>query len=56
MITAQIIADDIVARETGQKQARAETEIITKTNQLKKIGDLYNKMESEKKRIKNLLK
>ena len=48
--------DDIVARETGQKQARAETEIITKTNQLKKIGDLYNKMESEKKRIKNLLK
>jgi len=41
--------DDIVARETGQKQARAETEIITKTNQLKKIGDLYTKMKSEKK-------
>jgi hypothetical protein len=48
--------DDIVSRTTGQKQARAETEIITKTNQLKKIGDLYNKMESEKKRIKDLLK
>jgi len=48
--------DDIIAKETGQKQARAETEKITKSNQLKKIGDLYNKMESEKKRIKNLLK
>ena len=29
---------------------------ITKSNQLKKIGDLYNKMKSEKKRIKDLLK
>jgi hypothetical protein len=48
--------DDIVSKATGAKQARAETEIITKTNQLKKIGDLYNKMESEKKRIKDLLK
>ena len=48
--------DDIIAKETGQKQARAETEKITKLNQLKKIGDLYNKMESEKKRIKDLLK
>ena len=48
--------DDIVSKTTGQKQARAETEIITKTNQLKKIGDLYNKMKSEKKRIKDLLK
>jgi hypothetical protein len=48
--------DDIVSKETGQKQARAETEIITKTNQLKKIEDLYNKMKSEKKRIKDLLK
>ena len=48
--------DDIVSKETGKKQARAETEIITKTNQLKKIGDLYNKMKSEKKRIKDLLK
>ena len=48
--------DDIIAKETGQKQARAETEKITKSNQLKKIEDLYNKMESEKKRIKNLLK
>jgi hypothetical protein len=48
--------DDIIAKETGQKQARAETEKITKSNQLKKIGDLYNKMKSEKKRIKELLK
>ena len=45
--------DDIVAKTTGQKQARAETEIITKTNQLKKIGDLYNKIKSEKKELKN---
>ena len=29
---------------------------ITKSNQLKQIGDLYNKMKSEKKRIKELLK
>ena len=48
--------DDIVAKSTGAKQTRAETEIITKTNQLKKIGDLYNKIKSEKKRIKDLLK
>ena len=48
--------DEIVSKTTGQQQARAETEIITKTNQLKKIGDLYNKMKSEKKRIKDLLK
>ena len=50
------IKDDIISTATGQKQARAETEKITKSNQLKKIGDLYNKMESEKKRIKELLK
>jgi hypothetical protein len=48
--------DDIISTATWQKQARAETEKITKSNQLKKIGDLYNKMESEKKRIKDLLK
>ena len=48
--------DDIVSKTTGQKQVRAETEILTKTNQLKKIGDLYNKLKSEKKRIKDLLK
>jgi hypothetical protein len=48
--------DDIIAKETGQKQARAETEKISKSNQLKKIEDLYNKMKSEKKRIKDLLK
>ena len=48
--------DDIIAKETGQKQARAETEKITKSKQLKTIEDLYNKMKSEKKRIKELLK
>ena len=48
--------DDIIAKKSGAPQARAETEKITKSNQLKKIEDLYNKMKSEKKRIKNLLK
>ena len=48
--------DDIIAKKSGQKLARAETEKITKSNQLKKIEDLYNKMKSEKKRIKDLLK
>jgi cell pole-organizing protein PopZ len=48
--------DDIIGKETGQKLARAELEKITKSNQLKKIGDLYTKMKSEKKRIKDLLK
>ena len=48
--------DDIIATTTGAPQARAETEKITKSNQLKKIEDLYNKMKSEKKRIKDLLK
>jgi len=46
--------DDIIATKTGNPQARAETEKITKSNQLKKIEDLYNKMKSEKKRIKEL--
>ena len=48
--------DDIIAKKSGAPQARAETEKITKSNQLKKIEDLYNKMKSEKKRIKDLLK
>lgn len=48
--------DAIISKETGKKQARAEAEILIKTNELKKIGDLYNKMKSEKKRIKDLLK
>ena len=43
--------DDIVAKTTGAKQTRAETEIITKTNQLKKIGDLYNKIKKKELRI-----
>jgi hypothetical protein len=29
--------DDIISKENGQKQARAETEKITKSNQLKKL-------------------
>jgi hypothetical protein len=48
--------DEIIANKTGPKKARAETEKITKLDELKKIEDLYNKMQSEKKRIKNLLK
>ena len=48
--------DDIISTNTGKKKTRAETEKITKSNDLQKIEDLYKKMESEKKRIKNLLK
>ena len=48
--------DDIIATKTGQKQARAETERITRNNDLKKIEDLFNKLKQEKKRIKKLLK
>jgi hypothetical protein len=48
--------DDIISTKTGTKKTRAETEKLTKSNDLKKIEDLYKKMESEKKRIKNLLK
>jgi hypothetical protein len=48
--------DDIISTKTGTKKTRAETEKLTKSNDLKKIEDLYKKMESEKKRIKDLLK
>ena len=48
--------DDIIAKKSGAPQARAETEKITKSKQLKNLEDLYNKMKSEKKRIKDLLK
>jgi hypothetical protein len=48
--------DEIIATKTGQPQARAETEKITRNNDLKKIEDLFNKLKQEKKRIKKLLK
>ena len=48
--------DDIIGKETGAQKSRAELEKITKSNQLEQIGDLYTKMKSEKKRIKDLLK
>jgi len=48
--------DEIIATKTGQTQARAETERITRNNDLKKIEDLFNKLKQEKKRIKKLLK
>ena len=48
--------DDIVSKTTGPKQARAETEKITRINDLKKIESLFNKLKEEKKRIKKLLK
>ena len=48
--------DDIVSKTTGPKQARAETEIITRISDLKKIESLFNKLKEEKKRIKKLLK
>jgi hypothetical protein len=49
--------DEIIAKSSSSsKKARAEAEKLTKSNDLTKIGDLYNKMKSEKKRIKELLK
>ena len=48
--------DIIIATKSAGKKKRAEAEKITKSNDLKKIEDLYNKMKSEKKRIKDLLK
>ena len=48
--------DDIILTTTGGKKTRAETEKITKENDLKKIETLYNKLQQEKKRIKDLLK
>jgi hypothetical protein len=48
--------DDIIATKSGASKTRAETEKTTKSNDLKKIEVLYNKMKSEKKRIKELLK
>ena len=48
--------DLIVANHSGSKQTRAEAEILTKISQLKQIEDLQNKVNSEKKRIKKLLK
>jgi hypothetical protein len=47
--------DEIIATKTGPQQARAETERITRNNDLKKIEDLFNKLKQEKKRIKKLL-
>ena len=48
--------DVIITTKSGAPQARAETEKITKSNDLKKIEVLYNKVKQEKKRIKELLK
>ena len=47
--------DAIISTKTGGKKTRAETEKITKENDLKKIETLYNKLQQEKKRIKDLL-
>ena len=48
--------DIIIRNQSGSKQTRAEAEILTKISQLKQIEDLKNKVNSEKKRIKKLLK
>ena len=48
--------DEIIDKSSSSKKTRAEAEKLTKSNDLTKIGDLYNKMKSEKKRIKKLLK
>ena len=45
--------DEIIATKTGQQQARAETEKITRNNDLKKIEDLFNKLKQEKKELRN---
>jgi hypothetical protein len=48
--------DDIIGKETGQEKQIAENEKSDKLDEIKKIEDLYKKMKSEKKRIKDLLK
>jgi hypothetical protein len=48
--------DEIIATKTGQPQVRAETERITRNNDLKKIEELFNKLKEEEKGIKKLLK
>ena len=45
--------DEIIATKSGQPQARAETERITRNNDLKKIEDLFNKLKQEKKELRN---
>ncbi len=40
-------------KQKGQPQARAETEIITRNNELKNIHDLYNNQKQEKKELRN---
>jgi len=48
--------DALIASKKGQEKKRSEAEKTLKNDELKKLEDLYNKMESEKKRIKKLLK
>ena len=48
--------DAIIAKSKGATKTRAETERTTKNNDLIKIGDLFNKLKEENKRIKELLK
>jgi hypothetical protein len=48
--------DDIISTATEPQKGRAETEKKTKSDQLKKIETLYNKLKQEKKRIKEILK
>jgi hypothetical protein len=48
--------DTIIATKTGNSKARAETERITRNDDLKKIEELNNKLRQEKKRIKKFLK
>jgi hypothetical protein len=48
--------DDIISKEKGNNKKRSEKEKTDKLAELKTIEELYNKMKSEKKRIKDLLK
>ena len=45
--------DNIIATKTGQQLAKAETERITRNNDLKKIENLFNKLKQEKKELRN---
>ena len=48
--------DDIISKEKGNNKKRSEKEKTDKLAELKTIEELYTKMKSEKKRIKDFLK
>ena len=48
--------DTLIATKSGISKTIAETEKITRNDDLKKIEELNNKLRQEKKRIKKFLK